>query len=276
MSVVVAALIDTSGVVDGHARQKPDWMRVSYLLPAGEWDRACFVVFDLGVSDVSDFHSPSISWRNWRNMGIGGETGVCTYYATFGLPGRDVARWLATWRHLPAMGSDWSGAEPEERYAEWRGYRRTWLDPGFLGCAAGHRMRCRRAIWNAPNRDVWPWMLARFAAPDVLSFDRYRFYGFYADRHGLGPAGQEYLGDMVGRFGRERFRRFWTSDAPLEQAFADAMGMPLDEWTMQWARTYVGAFRTAGHLPWGSAALSLVLAAALVGAAGLYAGRRQV
>jgi hypothetical protein len=104
------------------------------------------------------------------------------------------------------------------------------------------------------------------------------WYWFYSYRygHGLGPAAQEYLGDMVGRFGRERFERFWTSDAPLEEAFEEAMGMPLDQWTMQWARTYIGVPRTAGQLPWGSAVLSLVLAAALVGGAGLYAQRRQV
>ena len=272
VAVVVAALIDTAGMVEGYTRPSPFWTGVSYLLPSGEREPTCFVVIDLGVYGLSDFGSPSVVWRR---MALGDGTGLCTYYATFGLPGKDVARWLTTWRHLPATGTDWSGAEPEERYARWRGYRGTWLDPDFLGCAAGDRMRCRRAVWHAPRRTDWPWMLARFEVPDVLSFGRYRFYGFY-NRHGLGPAGQEYLGDMVGRFGRERFQRFWTSDAPLDDAFAEAMGIPLDEWTMEWARTYVGAFRTAGQLPWGSAVLSLVLSAALVGVAGLYAGRRQV
>jgi hypothetical protein len=81
---------------------------------------------------------------------------------------------------------------------------------------------------------------------------------------------------MVAEFGRGRFARFWKSNAPLEEAFEAAMAMPLDEWTMAWARRYIGKPRSAGQVPWSAALLSLLLAASVVGVAGLCVGRRQV
>ncbi|MDH3290635.1 MAG: hypothetical protein OEO17_05540 [Gemmatimonadota bacterium] len=280
VSVMVAALIDTAGEVERFRREVPRYMQISHLVPTTEGRTTCLRVVDFGVSEVEAYtegHSPVHGWRS-TNLRRG--MGACTYYAAFGAPGRDIARWLATWRYLPIANADWSGAEPEERYARSRDYGR-WLDADFTGCAAGDLTRCRlavwnaRTVWNARGPGGWPAQFAEFDVPGVVFSGRYWFYS-YRYGHGLGPAAQEYLGDMVGRFGRDRFERFWTSDAPLEEAFEEAMGMPLDEWTMQWARTYIGVPRTACHLPWGSAILSLVLAAALVGGAGLYARRWQV
>ena len=100
--------------------------------------------------------------------------------------------------------------------------------------------------------------------------------GAYASRNALGWGARFFLADMVVEFGRDRFARFWTSDAPLEEAFEQAMETPLDEWTMRWARRYHGTPRTTGRFSSGSVLLSLLLAGVFVGAAGVYSRRRQV
>jgi hypothetical protein len=283
ISVVVAALIDTAGEVEGFRREAPSGIRTAYLVPTTEDETLCVRVVDFGGSElqaIADGRSPAVG--AWRMASLRRGIGSCAYYAAFGVPGQDIARWLAAWRYLPIANADWTGAEPEERYtwlredserAPWAG--RLWFDADFTGCAAGVLSRCQLAVWNTPGLGGWPAPLARFDVPGVVFSGRYWSYG-YRYGNGLGPAAAEYLGDMVGRFGRDRFQRFWSSDAPLEEAFHEAMGMPLDEWTMEWARRYVGVPRTAGHLPWGSAVLSLALAAVVVSAAGLYAVRRQV
>jgi len=273
VSVVVAALIDTAGEVEGFRREVPRYLQISHLVPTTQGETTCLRVVDFGASEVEAFTEGYSPVSGWRSTSLRRGMGACTYYAAFGVPGRDIARWLATWRYLPIANADWSGAEPEERYA---GYYGRWLDTEFTGCAAGDLRGCRLAVWTAPGQNEWPARFAEFDVPGVVFPVRWWIYFGYRYGLGLGPAAQEYLGDMVGRFGRDRFERFWTSDAPLEEAFEEAMGMPLDQWTMQWARTYIGVPRTAGHLPWGSAILSLILAAALVGGAGLYARRRQV
>jgi len=279
ISVVVAALIDTAGEVEGFRREVPWGMRSAYLVPTAEDEPRCVRVVDFGWSEleaIADGQSPVVG--AWRMASLRRGIGSCAYYAAFGVPGKDIARWLVAWHYLPIANADWTGSEPEERYAWLHASQqlgRLWFHADFMGCAAGDLSRCGLALWKAPGQDRWPARLAGLDAPGVVYSGRSWSYGYrYGD--GLGPAAAEYLGDMVGRFGRERFQRFWTSDAPFEEAFREAMGVPLDEWTMEWARTYVGAPRTAGHVPWGSAVLSLALAAVVVGAAGLYAVWREV
>ncbi|MGD8726366.1 MAG: hypothetical protein PVH40_01910, partial [Gemmatimonadales bacterium] len=132
----------------------------------------------------------------------------------------------------------------------------------------GYRERCGLAVRAGVAPSLGPPWPATLEAPGVV-LRRSR-------TNGLGPAAQEYLGDMVAEFGRGRFARFWKSNAPLEEAFEAAMAMPLDEWTMAWARRYIGKPRSAGQVPWSAALLSLLLAASVVGVAGLCVGRRQV
>ena len=81
---------------------------------------------------------------------------------------------------------------------------------------------------------------------------------------------------MVGHFGHETFRRFWASDDSLRLAFAAATEEDLDEWTMRWARSYVGTPASGNRVPLGSAMSAVVLMGVLVAAAAGFAHRRQV
>jgi hypothetical protein len=206
--------------------------------------------------------------------------GVCGFYAAFGLPGRHVANWLEQWAYLPARDLDWNAdplaaggplvsslgagrAVPPMR----RG------DLTFLGCAAGDLGRCREAIDSRPGEDRLPVRWADFRPPGISATGG-RFE--WRSREPLGPWTDAYLGDMVGHFGRETFRRFWTSNDSLRVAFAAATGENLDEWTMRWARSYIGTPASGNRVPFGSAASAVVLTGVLVAAAAGFAHRRQV
>ncbi|HEX7122275.1 MAG TPA: hypothetical protein VF178_07905 [Gemmatimonadaceae bacterium] len=50
----------------------------------------------------------------------------------------------------------------------------------------------------------------------------------------LGPGSTSILSDMARELGEDRFHAFWTSDQPVEQAFATASGISLDAWMRHW------------------------------------------
>ncbi len=253
VSVVVVALIDTATVVEGYRRELPWVMRTTHILPTEEEHPICMHVIDFGMFEVRSLAEGESWLAGWRAASLRRGLGACAYYAAFGLPGREVGHWLESLGYLPLLNADWSGSEPGERYAWLRegSSHPAWiwdLPADLIGCAAGDRARCRRAARAGGGREGRLLVPAPITAPGIVLFGGPRTYGnSWTD--GLGPATQEYLSDMVGAFGHERFARFWQSDAPVEEAFAAAMGVPLDEWTMQWARRYIGVPRTAGQLP---------------------------
>jgi hypothetical protein len=99
---------------------------------------------------------------------------------------------------------------------------------------------------------------------------------YWSVRHPLGWTSQVYLADMVNDLGADRFQRFWSSDLPVDGAFAAAMEVPLDQWTMRWARAQVGAAERGPGVLLSSAAVGLLLAGAMVGGAMALVTRRQV
>jgi len=205
--------------------------------------------------------------------------GACAFYAAFGLPGRHVSNWLEQWAYLPAGDTDWNAdplageplVSPMEAGRSGPPMRRG--DLTFLGCAAGDLGRCREAIDSRPGEDRLPVRWADFR-PAGISATGGRFE--WRSREPLGPWTDAYLGDVVGHFGRETFRRFWTSDDSLRAAFAAATGEDLDEWTMRWARSYIGTPASGNRIPLGSAVSAVVLMGVLVTAAAGFALRRQV
>ena len=57
---------------------------------------------------------------------------------------------------------------------------------------------------------------------------------------GFGPAQLHFLADMLADIGPEVFQHFWSSNRPIEDAFREATGVELIEWTRGWAHGNVG------------------------------------
>ncbi len=85
---------------------------------------------------------------------------------------------------------------------------------------------------------------------------------------------------MVADIGPEAFQRFWSSELPIEEAFREANGAGLMEWTRVWVRRNVGPVE-GGPMPGlaSVAGVSLVvlfgLVVGVVGA-GRWSGRALV
>jgi hypothetical protein len=122
-----------------------------------------------------------------------------------------------------------------------------------------------------PGDDRLPVRWANFEVDGVAV--RADEYGSWRDP--LGPSQRSYFAAMVAHYGRDQFERFWTSDAPLEDAFLAATGESIDDWTMRWTRADFGTPARGSKLRPVSVFLSLVIAAVLVGSAGLLSHFRQ-
>jgi hypothetical protein len=274
IAFAVAVSVDTIQVVEGYEREAWWGTRVSHLLPVEPDDRDCVSVASFGRKDARSFASGRSldGWEmQWLRESI---VGACGYYAVFGKPGDGIARWLESWEYSPILSTSWLAGEQPGASRDWRFRNFRGLHTEFVGCAAGDLARCRAAMHSTPGEGRVFVRRADFTLPGMVGADPYR--SRYPPRDALGPAADRYFADMVVEFGRDRFRAFWTSEAAIEDAFAQAMGVALDEWTRQWARTYIGVPQTARSIPLGSTLLSLVIAGVFVGGAGVLALRRQV
>ncbi len=250
------------------------------VVPAATDGRTCIATIHLGAWQSEAMREgrglSAYLLMRVRREGLG----ACAFYAAFGLPGRQVADWLEQWAYLPAGDLDWNAdplavgelrVSPPGAGRSAPPMRRG--DLTFLGCAAGDLGRCREAINGRPGEDRLPVRWADFR-PTGISATAGRFE--WRSRQPLGPWTDAYLGDMVGHFGRETFRRFWTSNDSLPAAFAAATGEDLDEWTMRWARSYIGTPASGNRVPLRSATSAVVVMGLLVAAAAGVAHRRQV
>jgi hypothetical protein len=263
-------------------------MRVTHVLPEATDGRTCLTIVDVGVWAGRMITLGRASPLEIRRLApVSHLLGTCAYYLRFGPPGDAVGAWLAEGSYILAQEPTWAvqpGQPPLEPGR--RGPSRTvgWWDPYFRtttfeldACAAGDRRVCgmiavgeeayqpdpRLASRRVFNRRIMP--------PGLAPVVRY-----WSLRHPLGWASQAYLADMVSDLGAERFQRFWSSDLPVDSAFAVAMGMPLDQWTVRWARAHVGLPRRGPTVPLSSAAVGLLLAGVIVGGAIALVTQRQV
>jgi len=243
-------------------------------------------------------------------------TAPCAFLAAFGPPGDGVGRWLGDLGYGPARVSPWvapwvSGnrdgpwsALPDRSFIwprESRGFLLSraigaeriahllappyWFGAPGLRCIAGDSTSCREAVlqsgisgrgeqWLTPDLTV---SLSRFPPPPPGSV-----IGLTTAR----PPGSSFLADLVHSQGRERFQAFWRSDRPVADAFAEAFGEPLGDWTARWARdlwlsTWEARYRSPDIIlgvtlrpSWPILALSWTVVTILL--AGLIARRRQV
>jgi hypothetical protein len=269
----VAVVVDTMPRVPGVPRHFVDGL--AYLLPEATDGRSCLAVLALRSRTGLGGRGP---WF-WRYSPFAGSldastslVGPCAYYAAFGQPGPRIRSWLESTGYSPAGYPDWafrSDSTRPRRLVEQSFL--LWLAPGLLSCAAGNLQLCRDAALPAVGQqasDGGPRGIvdAKLQQRRNLLFVRHPFRDFV----------RLYLSDMVLHMGRERFARFWTSEASVESAFAAAMGMPLEEWTMRWAQDQIGEWDYRAEPRLSSIALSLLIVSAFVAASAAWARRRQV
>ena len=275
---VEARTVDSASIWSGSSRWWSRWFDLSYLMPHTP-DEACLSVVSVDVGEQDhrlDLENYLPRLLNRTSISL---LGPCAYYMTFGHPGAHVRRWLEGGEYSHARVPGWAAERPQlARSARYplgdlngrvdimRSYRLP-----VIACAAGEATSCLEGVyapslpyWSSYSRDIE-------RPPGVVRSDRYRYWGYP-----LGPRQQSFLSDLLIDMGPERFGRFWTSSSELEVAFADAFGMAIEDWTMQWARSQIGVPRRGPSAPTGSVVLSLIVGLVFVGGGAVYASRREV
>lgn len=196
--------------------------------------------------------------------------GLCAYYAAFGNPGREIGRWLAArdydlailplWSRARTPGSGQRLLERDQPWFWWQVYRH---QPAGVACLAGRREGCRSAVMGGPQPGHDP--------SHLVLIDR-RWWR----RPPALAGGERYLADVVRSVGHERFLRFWNSELPADSALAEALRMPVGDWTRRWQADFVPQIQLGPAPAAGSALLGLLLAAAAMGIVLRTVPRREV
>lgn len=263
--MLVALVVDTTPRSPDslpYRRYVPISTRGTDLLPVATDGHTCISVVALGTNDARRIDStgaPGGDFISWlRREGIG----ACAYFGAFGMPGIEVRDWLARRQFDPVRDAGWN-VDPLATAAKAMRITRWWnVNLDLVGCAAGDLGRCRATLWKAADADRRGVGSAEFDVPGVVPYIGYR--------------SDSYLADMVAHFGRERFQRFWTSDAPVEQAFEAAMGEPIERYTEQWARARIGIPDVGAPTRAVPALLAVVASLVAVGGAAALTRLRQV
>ena len=196
------------------------------------------------------------------------ELGPCAFYAAFGAPGRDIRRWLGARRFDLALYPLWAQAPKNEsqnllpdRSQPWFWMQVYSYHPNAIACLAGRSEACRTAVLTGAGTTDPP--------PPIVTTDRWWW-------HQALVGGDRYLADAVRTIGRERFRRFWSSELAVDTALAAAFRMPVGEWTQRWQASLVPPFRLGPAVPPGSILLGLLLAAVALVSVVRTVSRREV
>ena len=267
--------IDADYVTDDHSPTG-----VWYLLPHATDGSTCLISVTAGgrqsvLLDEGAHPADVLELFGWANSI---SRGPCIFYAAFGTPEPDIEKWLDSWNFAFARLADW---DTEQQPSDERmtpvavdallGLLRTREIGGIwdaMACAGGRQERCR----------------AIMLADDVgsqLSASRYsrepRMPGYVAVNqraYVFRSATAHFLSDVVREVGPDRFREFWTSDLPVDQAFASVVGRDIGEWTSDWLAERIGR-QDFGPGVSGSGLLAVALLASLGVFAGAYVAEKR-
>jgi hypothetical protein len=202
------------------------------------------------------------------------ELGPCLFMAVYGRPGPHIEQWLGG-RGLDFIGYlDPSGRTivesidlPDDELMkaslmeiEWAVYGTTM--PLGIPCLYGDVEQCAKGVEPFDNalRPVRP----GFRAPSLPW------------RVPFGRLTSSFLADLHREIGPEQFRAFWHSPGTVDEAFRQATGQSLGEWTHHWAVGHRGMFRS-GPLPEHRSVLRVAgLSLLLLGISLVYSVRRTV
>lgn len=252
------------------------------VVPGEGSDGGCTTVQMVDPSTTSIDH-----WgrERWARAPSGGAVGPCWFLARFGQPGAQVRAWLDAryWdvsATIPPVPRDPEPTEDVLRAAGWAArlvgdLRSTFYDESIIiqGCAGRRPELCETAFLRSP----YP---PNLLPPGIVGSDR---IGYSPGRRPFNwmidlprSATMSLLAAMVDDLGPARFKEFWSSDAPVPEAFKAAAGMTLGEWYRLQVRREIQAagLPEPNEAPSWPAALSLLTLA--LGGTLWFGARRQV
>ena len=242
--------------VDSATENRYEPQRLWYAIPEGLDGTTCLSSVTLNQQMTKDeldqgVQPSDVLQRQIRRSTIAGASvsrGPCAFYSAFGPPGPHVSEWLVSNNLDFARLADWARprpkVEPSVRLVNPLSYRTTLRDLAMStldshACASGRAARCRAALFpdtelersNQAN-------LSQHARDGIL--DGWFGRSFWGST--FGPPTSHFLSDVVREVGPERFGEFWTSDLPVDEAFASIVGRDIGEWTSDWIAAEIGRY----------------------------------
>jgi hypothetical protein len=237
---VTVVVLDTGRFIDGIPRQGFGGLfNVDFVLPDAA-GKSCLTLVRVDARPINMNLPTSLSSEYASDRLFG----PCAFYQAFGAPGPGIALWLASRGWGLGQVGDWS--KPVSRWTRQNfsglallGVPVTTLalrdetSPNGARCAAGETSACTMAVLNQGANVAPP--LWGSVVPVRIRAQLYNSPEFLGTPRALGPHEITFLSDLVHDIGPEKFARFWQSSLPPVDAFREATGRDLGEWTREWA-----------------------------------------
>jgi hypothetical protein len=207
------------------------------ILPDSAQAGACTVVTLVFPRDSTLDENSAKYWRRWPFFGA---AGPCWFLARFGFPGSEVRTWLDE-RYWDAAGSippvdrtvavlneDLQDAGTLDRVFGNLVTRALHRSTTLAECAGQRPQLCERAFLRTP-------FAPGLTPAGIVGWGGSSGASLYSGGEWwvVGIGREDYSGllaEMVDDLGPVRFTEFWTSDAPVAEAFKAAAGMSLGDW----------------------------------------------
>ncbi|MEO8200047.1 MAG: hypothetical protein ABI679_05940 [Gemmatimonadota bacterium] len=209
-----------------------------YKLPDAGGQQACIVALRTWDWKENQLTDNSLFYQKAASA-----LGPCLLYRMYGHPGPEIERWIRGPGLAYATRIDLQPARRQETIETFPGllkFEINWslysAQASELACLHGAVDQCERAIIGKGVQGNEQPAGGGFLTPPM------------AWRTPFSGASSGYLSDLRREMGDERFRRFWTSSRPVKEAFQDAFGIPIGQWTQRWISESWSGYRS-GPLP---------------------------
>lgn len=242
--------------------------------PAGP---ACLVIFPVRSPEKATLFN--LFRRAADSLSTVDILGPCAFYYHYGPPSAEVRRWLSmggvSFAASPFPSGTRSGALRDGGMDFWWeglfGWRlNTGVSLDAQACVGGRADRCTQTLHHGGDLRRF----VRYAGQEGLPL-----LGYAREDWMRGPFGgfeSALLADAEAEFGAERFREFWTSELPVDEAFKASFGIGSGEWMMAWARARLSTDRRGTGLEASTILFSLVMLVLCMGGGAVVVKRRNV
>lgn len=199
------------------------------------------------------------------------ELGPCRFYLGYGFAGPRVQEWLEAggleFAYEPAAAAPLDFERRENRRRGVFGIDRAGAVSAHGRCLAGVEESC-----EALFTDLGPYLLTE-QQREIVRGSPATGLGSSFNRIGWVRAHRHILADLEAEFGVEAFRRFWTSDEAVDDAFASAFGLRPGAWLVQRIERYQGIDAPGPGVPQHTSSMAMLTITAFLGIA--YWRRRE-